>query len=71
MDFQASFLEQAWDDLLSRDAKRVIDRFLLLDIESQKTVLDHLNKMASEEGWHPEQVISANAALKALNERTR
>jgi len=69
MDFQNTFLEQAWDDLLSRDNRRICKRFASLDPESQKTVLEHLNKMASEDGWHPEQALSAQAALQALKER--
>lgn len=67
---QDAFLEKAWDDLLSRDKKRIITRFRSLDAASQKTVLDHLKKMVNETGWHPEQVKSARSALKILAEQS-
>lgn len=63
------FLEQAWDGILSRDRERIIKTYLSLDPESQKTVLSHLERMASEEGWHPEQVQSAQVALSVIIER--
>ncbi len=63
------FLEKAWGDLLSREPDRIVNRYQLLDTESQKTVLTHLQKMISEEGWQAEQVISAQAALTVINER--
>ncbi|MBP9040313.1 MAG: hypothetical protein KBF64_00920 [Anaerolineaceae bacterium] len=62
----SSFLEQAWDGILSRDRERILNTFHSLDAESQKTVFNHLNRMASEEGWHPEQVKSAQCALKVI-----
>ncbi len=68
MEIFSTYLEKAWDDLLSRDAGRVRERFGSLDGESQKTVLAHLKKMATEDGWHVEQKTSAEAALQALNE---
>ena len=63
------FLEKAWDDLLSRDPDRIVNRYDSLDTESRKTVLAHLQKMVSEDGWHPEQVASAQSALVAITER--
>lgn len=62
-----TFLEKAWDDLLSREAQRIESRFESLDLESQRVVIDHLKKMVSENGWHPEQVISAQKALDILS----
>jgi hypothetical protein len=60
-------LEILWNDLLSRDSKQVQRAFSRLDEESRQAVLQHLNRMAVEAGWHPEQRISAEAALKALD----
>jgi len=68
MEILSTYLEKAWDDLLSRDAGRVRERFASLDIESQRTVMAHLKKMATEDGWHIEQKTSAEAALLALKE---
>ncbi|MRR29061.1 hypothetical protein EG834_01700 [bacterium] len=62
-----TFLEQAWDDLLSREPERIESRFKSLDEKSQKTVIEHLNAMANESGWHPVQVISAQKALNTLS----
>jgi len=59
-------LEILWDGLLSRDEKRIIAVFQFLDKSSQLEVVTHLNRMVSEEGWHPEQVLSAQAALNAI-----
>lgn len=68
MEFFSTYLEKAWDDLLSRDAGRVREHFFSLDGESQKTVMAHLKKMVTEDGWHIEQKTSAAAALQALIE---
>jgi len=59
-------LEILWDGLLSRDEKRITYVFQLLDKPSQLEVINHLNRMVSEEGWHPEQVLSAQAALNTI-----
>ncbi|MBA4385865.1 MAG: hypothetical protein C0410_14095 [Anaerolinea sp.] len=64
---QETFLEQAWDDLLSREPKRIATRFKSLDPKSQKVVIEHLNAMVTESGWHPVQVISAQKALEILS----
>lgn len=66
-----SFLEKTWDGILSRDAKRIALVFSALGEEDQAVVLGHLHKMAAETGWHPEQVISAQTALNALEKIER
>lgn len=63
-----SFLESAWDNLLSRNPALIRLAYAALDEESQENVLAHLQKMSTEPGWHPEQVQSAQAALQALEE---
>lgn len=60
-------LEYVWDNLLSRSPERIRAVFARLDQASKAEVIAHLNKMTSEDGWHPEQVISARAALDALS----
>jgi len=64
----ANFIETTWDNLLSRDPAQIRLAFAALDIASQQVVRDHLQRMCSEEGWHTEQVISAETALRILQE---
>jgi len=59
-------LEKLWNALLSRDPEQVQFAFRGLDKERQQAVLQHLTRMSIENGWHAEQRISAEAALKAL-----
>lgn len=59
-------LEILWNDLLSRDDTKVQEAFARLEFEEQQAVLAHLRRMSVEEGWHPEQRLSARAALEAL-----
>ena len=61
-------LEILWNSLLSRNAKRIRSVFAGLDKASQGEVLKHLKRMTTEEGWHPEQIKSAQSALDALSE---
>jgi hypothetical protein len=58
--------EELWDAILSRDIKRVLNAWKKLDLEEQTSLLAHLERMTSEDGWHPEQVTSAQAALDAI-----
>lgn len=59
--------EDLWDQLLSRQAALIQAAFASLTAEQQTAVLTHLNRMAKETGWHPEQRLSARAALQALS----
>lgn len=59
-------IEKIWNAILSRDPAQVRFAFGGLDKESQQAVLQHLTRMSIEDGWHIEQRISAEAALKAL-----
>lgn len=59
-------MENVWDKLLSRNTKQVLEIFATLDEIEQQAVLDHLRRMVQEPGWHPEQRLSAQTALKAL-----
>lgn len=59
-------LDKLWDHLLSRQPELVREAFNSLDRSAQKSVLTHLQRMVKEEGWQPEQRLSAQAALQAL-----
>ena len=52
-------IEIVWEKILSRDAEQIKETFSALDEESRGNVLAHLRVMCVEEGWHPEQKISA------------
>lgn len=63
-----AFLEKFWDNLLSCEPQKILAAFKPLDSENRQVVLDHLNRMLNEVGWHSEQRESAQTALKALAE---
>jgi hypothetical protein len=65
------YLEEIWDDILSRRPARIRRRFDLLDAASRQEVMEHLTRMTTEDGWQEAQVISAQAALAALAENSR
>ncbi len=60
-------LEDLWSSILSREDNKIRTAFYGLEPEEQKSVMDHLKKMASEPGWHPDQCLSAQTALQALH----
>lgn len=60
-------LEILWDRLLSQNVKEIRAAYDGLDPASQIEVMQHLLRMATEEGWHPEQRKSAQSALLALS----
>jgi hypothetical protein len=60
--------EHLWDALLSRQPDLIRSAFTSLDASDQTKALAHLRRMATEEGWHPEQRQSALAAMAALAE---
>ncbi len=67
MDESSDSLETLWDGLLSRQPEQIRAAYAGLDEIEKIAVLAHLERMASESGWHPEQHLSAQAALEALN----
>ena len=66
MDEPGDFLETLWDGLLSRQPEQVRAAYASLDEKEKKVVLTHLERIVSEPGWHPEQRLSAQAALEVL-----
>lgn len=59
-------IEAIWDGLLSRQPEMIRATYARLTGEEQTAVLAHLHRMATEPGWHAEQITSAKAALEAL-----
>lgn len=66
MSGQEQTLEQIWDGILSREEVSIRRAYFALDKPSRDAVLRHLQKMAQEKGWHPEQVKSAKKALEII-----
>lgn len=60
-------IEDFWEEILSRQSERIQAAFVPLSTEEKAAVLEHLKRMTSEPGWHPEQIASATKALEILN----
>jgi hypothetical protein len=67
MDDNLDPLESLWDRLLSGEPELVREAFTGLDEVERRAVIAHLERMASEAGWLPEQRAYAQAALAALD----
>jgi len=61
-------LEMLWDEILSREAGRIVDAFKKLNQDEQDGILKHLEHMTTEEGWHVDQVRSAQVALEVIRQ---
>jgi hypothetical protein len=61
-------LEDIWEALLSQEPDRIMTMFSDLDAQSRQFVVNHLFKMAKDEGWQIEQRISAEAALRVIRQ---
>jgi predicted Zn-ribbon and HTH transcriptional regulator len=59
-------VESLWEMLLSRHPVSILEAFQSLSSEEKEQVLNHLVRMTKEEGWHPEQILSAQTALDVL-----
>lgn len=68
MDESLNSLENLWDGLLSRQPGLVRATFSTLDTEARAEIFAHLQRIVSEAGWHPEQRLSAQSALDALED---
>lgn len=60
------YLERLWDRLLSRNPEQILQAFEELEVSERGLILAHLQRMVTEPDWHPEQQISAQAAVAAL-----
>ncbi|MBI9050986.1 MAG: hypothetical protein JEZ00_16310 [Anaerolineaceae bacterium] len=63
-----AYLEKVWGGILSEEEQLIIETFQELGNEDQQTILAHLKKMVSEDGWQPSQVHSASKALAVLDQ---
>jgi hypothetical protein len=59
-------VELFWESLLSRRPDQIQAAFNSVDKITQAQVLEHLRQMVTEEGWHPEQALSAQTALEII-----
>jgi hypothetical protein len=59
-------LESFWGELLSKDPTRIRAALDSLGQEEQSTVLDHLRRMATQDGWSEGQRLGAEAALRVI-----
>jgi predicted Fe-S protein YdhL (DUF1289 family) len=62
-----SWLDEFWADLLSEEPLRIMAAWVTLESEEQAAVLEHLRRMATEEGWVESQRDSARAALDVID----
>jgi hypothetical protein len=62
--------EALWESILSRDTSRILETWNQLNPEERTSLLAHLERMVSEDGWHTEQVSSARCALDAIRALT-
>ncbi len=60
-------VELLWDNILSRDPKKICETLKILRVEDRQNVMTHLHRMAEDHGWHPEQRTSAEFALRAID----
>lgn len=61
-------LDQFWEDLLSQDPARIRHAWGELNDQEAAAVVAHLQRMATEEGWQPEQQAAAAAALRTIRD---
>jgi hypothetical protein len=66
----ADLLVNYWEAILSRQTERIQTVYRALSPEEQQTVRQHLRRMASEPDWHPAQRVSAEKALRVLEDET-
>ena len=62
-------IEEFWSEILSRQPERIRAAYETLSAKEKKAVLEHLTRMVTEDGWHPEQFVSASQALDTLEQK--
>lgn len=63
-------VEDVWGELLSEEEIKILSVYNRLSATEKDYVINHLNRMASEEGWHPSQTRSATYALEVLDKNS-
>jgi hypothetical protein len=61
-------LDALWEQLLSEKTALIRSAWATLDEESRGAVKRHLQIMARDAGWHPNQRSAAAAALQCIEE---
>jgi hypothetical protein len=61
-------LQAFWAQILSEDSRQIITAYNQLDKNERKALLEHLRRMAEEEGWAQGQRRRARRALEELQE---
>ena len=59
-------LERIWNGVLSKDPDTIQKTYRSLDKASKSVILQHLERMVTEEGWVEAQAAAAQAALTAI-----
>jgi hypothetical protein len=60
--------EDLWSAVLSQKKDEINRVLKILDVDSYQDIKNHLEKMTSEDGWHPSQKSSASFALRIIEE---
>ena len=60
--------EDLWSEILSQDREAINRVFEFLDADASQNIKSHLEKIISEDGWHPSQKASASFALGVIND---
>ena len=60
-----------WDRLLSREPEKIKSTFHHINQSERNVVIEHLNRMTTEDGWYPEQKKSALIALQIIEKLTK
>ena len=64
-------IELLWDRLLSREPDKIKSTIQHLNVSERNAVIEHLNRMTTEDGWHPTQKNSALIALQIIEKLTK
>jgi len=59
--------DNLWEDILSRDQEIIRKAYLRVSRNDQTAIKNHLQEMCGESDWHPQQKMSAEIALSAIN----
>ena len=61
--------DDLWGSLLSRQPALIRSVYTALDLASRHVVINHLQLMATQPGWQPQQIQSAKFALEVLGDQ--
>ena len=61
--------EDLWSAMLSEEKGKINNILLILSPSEVEFVFNHLNKITTEDGWHPSQQRSAAFALDIMGKK--